>query len=472
MCSINGVIKLKGTLNQGEWLKFSEICKKGSFRGRDSFGVEAFYDRGFSAFSERRIGNNRVMSVMNLEKFKEGIKVAISNNRAEPTTEYVLNKKESDVQPYSFSGYHKYCNRYWVVHNGTIANDKQLIKKYNFSTPSKIDSAVIAPLLDKKWTSKGSLRQLANILSREVLGSYAFAIYDRFTPEALYLAVNYKPLFLEKVGDTIYFTSLKEFFGKESNQLLASNIVQIPPYSAVKISDSGIEVINLRKPKKKKTALVVCSGGLDSTVSAQVMKNKGYKVTLLHFQYNCRAESREVQAVKEIAEAMKVPYWFITTDIFSKVIKHSPILDKKKPAVAKMDKGVELAYEWVPARNLIMLSIATGIAEAYGFDKIVLGNNLEESGAYPDNEAIFIEKFAEILPYAVNLNKEIQIEMPVGNLMKHEIIKLGIREKAPLDKTWSCYDNGILHCGVCGPCRMRKVGFQMNNIKDSINYLK
>ena len=139
--------------------------------------------------------------------------------------------------------------------------------------------------------------------------------------------------------------------------------------------------------------------------------------------------------------------------------------------VAGGEAGAEFASEWVPARNLVMLSIATAYAEARGITTIILGNNLEESGSYPDNEPEFINKFNELLPFAVGANKQVEVLMPVGNLMKHEIVKLGHDIGAPMYLTWSCYRAGKKHCGACGPCYMRRIAHEMNNIPETISYL-
>src|SRR5690606_35279475 len=130
--------------------------------------------------------------------------------------------------------------------------------------------------------------------------------------------------------------------------------------------------------------------------------------------------------------------------------------------------GAEYAHEWVPARNLVMLSLATAVAESAGFPYIVLGNNLEEAGAYPDNEMQFINKLNEVLPYATNLHHYVEILMPVGNLMKHEIVRTGLELDAPMDLTWSCYEGGTVHCGTCGPWFMRKKAFEMNGQTDHV----
>jgi 7-cyano-7-deazaguanine synthase len=152
------------------------------------------------------------------------------------------------------------------------------------------------------------------------------------------------------------------------------------------------------------------------------------------------------------------------------VIGASPLTDGTKGIASDGDgrAGAEFAHEWVPARNLIMLAIATGIAEAHGFDVLAVGTNLEESGAYPDNEMEFVKRLNALLPFAVGSRRKVRVEMPAGNLMKHEIVKRGVAVDAPLDLTWSCYHAGDHHCGQCGPCYMRRRGFEMNGLADPV----
>jgi len=118
----------------------------------------------------------------------------------------------------------------------------------------------------------------------------------------------------------------------------------------------------------------------------------------------------------------------------------------------------------------VMLALATAFAEARGINTIALGNNLEEAGAYPDNEPEFINRFNGMLPFAVGDGKRVRVIMPVGNLMKHEIVALGHTNGAPLHLTWSCYRAGSIHCGTCGPCYMRRTAFEINKLPEVIQY--
>jgi 7-cyano-7-deazaguanine synthase len=147
----------------------------------------------------------------------------------------------------------------------------------------------------------------------------------------------------------------------------------------------------------------------------------------------------------------------------------SPLFSDKDITNGK--EGVEYASEWVFARNLIMLSNAIGYAEANGFGYVYLGNNLEESGAYPDNEEQFINDFNGILWGAVNNGFKVEIKMPLGNLMKKEIVQFGVDNKSPIHLSWSCYNNNEYHCGNCGPCYMRKEAFKRSKNIDETIYL-
>jgi 7-cyano-7-deazaguanine synthase len=212
----------------------------------------------------------------------------------------------------------------------------------------------------------------------------------------------------------------------------------------------------------------VCSGGLDSVVAATYVKKViGVDTELIHFCYGSRAEGPEVIAVQAAADALGVPCTVFPLPVYKP--SDSPLLQADSK-IAGGEEGAEFAHEWVPARNLLLLSVATAYAEANGFDTIVLGNNLEEAGAYPDNEPEFIAKFNDLLPFAVGDGKRMRVMMPVGNLMKHEIVELGHRIGAPLDKTWSCYRAGEQHCGTCGPCYMRRTAFEINGLEEVITY--
>ena len=431
-------------------------------RGRDSYGIVSFEnDNSVRVVKETGCPSKSLSEKSPL--ITANTKVVINNNRAEPTTEFVHEKLDADIQPLG--------SEIFVSHNGTISNDNELQEQYNLTRHSKIDTSILPPLLEHLWSSDRRLEVLVEVL-REVVGSFALAIVDRRDPDRLYLACNYKPIYMEydSKHSVMFFTSLEDYFG--SKALFDSNPTkQLKPYSALSINTSREQRecgLLLDHGKNQRKALAVCSGGLDSTIAAKVANADGYDVTLLHFKYRHRAESKEEQAVQRVSKALACELIVVETDLFRDVIGSSNLVSKAVEVNKQKEgeSGAEFASEWVPARNLIFLSIAVGIAESKGYDFIILGNNLEESGSYPDNEMIFINKLNEVLPYATNLGKKVSILMPLGNLVKHEIVKKGLEVGAPIHLTWSCYEGGDTPCNSCGPDFMRRHAFRINKVID------
>jgi 7-cyano-7-deazaguanine synthase len=470
VCTIGGVL-IFGELSEERAQKIEEVLRmviiKGEERGRDSFGVVSIKrDGSITVFKERGRPSD---ALKRISKIVDADTVAvIFNNRAEPTTEYVQVKTPDDIQP-------MIGERIIVAHNGTIANDKDLEIRFELRRRSRIDTAILPPLLEKLWD--GSLEGLRDVLVRYVVGSYALAIADRKRPGKLWLAVNFKPLYLAwyRELNAMFFASLDDYLVDDWDKPVweLPVIRRVEPYSAVEVDvNGGWREITLRDETKKtkKKVLVIASGGLDSTTAATYLLKQGYEVALLHFNYGHIAEGPEDRAVKEIAKFLNVPLIEVNMDFF-RVVRHSPLLgDGEINRVDEGREGAEFAHEWVPARNFMFIALATAIAEAYGYDYIATGINLEESGAYPDNEMEFIRLLNKVLPYAVGPNKHVELLMPVGHLVKHEIVRLGLEVGAPLHLTWSCYDKGPKHCGRCGPCYMRRWAFKINGVRDPVEY--
>jgi 7-cyano-7-deazaguanine synthase len=455
MCSISGSFSpFHNSINK-EFLK--QIIITAEDRGRDSFGIaypkEGIVDRFISQPSKTPF------------EIRDSF-VIINNNRAEPTTEYVKNKQLTDCQPF-------FSNETFIVHNGTIANDKELEKEFALGgkRTTSIDSEIIALTLNQIWDGVDE-NELIRILKEKVIGSFALALVDTRDPEeVLWLAVNYKPLTLifDQKDKIYYFTSLENYVKMTMDHYMSSSLkfIDLKPYTLLKISKNGIKEFSLYpEDSKKKKALVIASSGLDSTVCATWSIAQGFETELLHFNYGCKAGSIEDKRIRMIAERLGVNLTIMPISFFKQHISHSTLFEEGDDAINTEEdgrKGAELAIEWVPARNLIFMSIAAGYAEAHKFDYIILGGNLEESGNFSDNEYIFQKKFNDILPNALNLNNKIEVLSPVGNLMKHEIVKLGVELGAPLDITWSCYKNNEEKpCGSCGPDFLRRMGFKMN----------
>lgn len=469
MCSIFGFVT-NGIVDKDRLFIMADGMVRGAInRGRDGIGARITHLPkpyvSYQCMTTEKAGsylhNCTMQDIVQHATLHRCPVTLIGNARAEPTTEWVKEKNRYDQQPYALG-------KWAIVHNGTIANDKALRTN---ELETGIDSAAIVEMLAKREPEDGirTLDEAYGIfigVIEELKGSYAILATHEDFKGVIFTACNYRPIWIGKNDSGMWLAS--------ERGMLPQNCVPYmqEPYTCQMIDKCSSDTYRVslfshgeaRAPR----ALVVASGGLDSTVAAQICVNQGMDVTLINFQYGCRAEVHELKAIKEISEVMGVPLVLFPIPIYDP--SDSPLFDHTA-TIAGGEAGAEFAHEWVPARNLVMLSVATAYAEAKGFDYIVLGNNLEEAGAYPDNEPEFINRFNALLPFAVGDGKRVRVLMPVGNLMKHEIVALGLKQGAPLAHTWSCYKNGDLHCGTCGPCMMRRTAFSINGAPEVITYL-
>lgn len=212
----------------------------------------------------------------------------------------------------------------------------------------------------------------------------------------------------------------------------------------------------LKKPK----AVVLLSGGIDSTTTLYYAKSKGYKCYTLIFDYGQR-HKREVQSAVAVANRAKVTYCILKINL---PWKGSSLLDKRlKLPVRRKLKGIPSTY--VPARNTIFLSYALSYAEAIGAEAIFIGANAIDFSGYPDCRPVFYRAFRKVVQTGTKVRK-IKIMTPLINLTKAQIIRLGMKLGAPLELTWSCYKGGQKPCGVCDSCRLRAKGFREAGIYD------
>lgn len=445
------------------------IMQQSQERGRDGWGYhvgETRYSSSGRSYERRSVlRNDRCPDREFFDPFallSSGH--LIGNMRAEPTTEFVATKREFDQQPYRLG-------KWTIVHNGTVANDRELrnpagkLRQQGLATD--IDSAAIVEMLSDRenFDSVVGVAQWFNHCVSRIKGSYAILATHDDHRDLVLAACNYRPIWFARNELGTFFASARNYFPDG----MVPQMVE--PYSMWCFTAYGENRIDLGpEPLQNPRALVVCSGGMDSVVAAvAAQKLNGYDIELVHFRYGSRAEGPEVVAIHAVANALNVPLHILPMGIYDP--KDSPLLQADSQ-IAGGEAGAEFAHEWVPARNLVMLALATAFAEAKGFDAIVLGNNLEEAGAYPDNEPEFINRFNDLLPFAVGDGKRIRVLMPVGNLMKHEIVALGEKLGAPMGLTWSCYRSGPIHCGTCGPCFMRRTAYTINGLKDPLQYAK
>ncbi|MGP1407769.1 7-cyano-7-deazaguanine synthase QueC [Selenomonas sp.] len=220
-------------------------------------------------------------------------------------------------------------------------------------------------------------------------------------------------------------------------------------------------------------AVVLLSGGLDSTTCMAVAKEAGRELYPISFNYHQR-HSIELEGAKEVAAFYRVKkHLIIETNM--ELIGGSALTDR---AIAVPEGDVSrtsVPVTYVPARNLIFLSYAVGYAETIGARYVYIGVNSVDYSGYPDCRPEFIERFQAAADYATeaaSAGKRIEIVAPLQNLSKAEIVRLAARLAVPLELTHSCYNGGEKACGVCDSCKLRRQGFALAGIEDPIEYEK
>lgn len=222
----------------------------------------------------------------------------------------------------------------------------------------------------------------------------------------------------------------------------------------------------------KDLAIVLVSGGMDSCVTAAIA-NENYRLALLHVNYSQRTESRELQAFHNIVSFYKIPEERIlisNIDYLSK-IGGSSLTDMRMDVQDAQLYSKEIPTSYVPFRNTLFLTIAVSWGEVIGATKIFIGAVEQDSPGYPDCRTIYYEAFNKLIKAGTKPTTCIEVETPLINKSKSEIVKMGISLNAPLHLSWSCYKNTDKACGVCHSCFLRLGAFKEAGVKDSIAYV-
>lgn len=216
-------------------------------------------------------------------------------------------------------------------------------------------------------------------------------------------------------------------------------------------------------------AVLLLSGGLDSTTVASIVSRDGMRVVALTIDYGQR-HSRELEAARKVA----AHYAFeehMTVSLNMTGIGGSALTDMSIGVPEPGGEGIPSTY--VPARNTVFLSLALALAEARDCDSIYIGANAVDYSGYPDCRPEYIEAFNRMAALAVKRGIEgrpIKVEAPLVQLSKADIIKLGTGLAAPYALSWSCYRGGQKACGRCDSCSIRRRGFHEAGLEDPLEY--
>ncbi|NBV05969.1 MAG: 7-cyano-7-deazaguanine synthase QueC [Proteobacteria bacterium] len=225
-----------------------------------------------------------------------------------------------------------------------------------------------------------------------------------------------------------------------------------------------------------KKAIVLLSGGLDSTTVLAIAKNTGFEIYALSFDYGQRHEI-ELESAKKIAKFYQITQHKIAK-IDLRIFGGSALTDEITVPKDHL-QSTEIPVTYVPARNTIFLSYALAYAETIGAFDIFIGVNAVDYSNYPDCRPDFIAAFEKLATLATAASVEnkgrFKIHAPLMQMSKKEIIETGIKIGVNYLYTHSCYDpifenKKILACGRCDSCQLRLQGFAAAGKKDPINY--
>jgi 7-cyano-7-deazaguanine synthase len=220
-------------------------------------------------------------------------------------------------------------------------------------------------------------------------------------------------------------------------------------------------------------AVILVSGGLDSTTVLAMANAKGYECYTLSFDYGQRHRA-ELAAAERVSADMRVcEHKIVKLNLDS--IGGSALTDTAIAVPEEQTQGIPVTY--VPARNTIFLSIALGWAEVLGAQHIFIGVNAVDYSGYPDCRPEFISAFEQLANLATRAGVEGQpltIHTPLMELGKGEIISVGLKLDVDYSLTVSCYQATTdgLACGRCDSCRLRRQGFGDAGVPDPTRYVR
>ena len=220
--------------------------------------------------------------------------------------------------------------------------------------------------------------------------------------------------------------------------------------------------------KKSNKALVLLSGGLDSSVVLSVCQDKGYDIYAISFDYGQRHKVELEYAKFQATFFNCISHEVFKMEFYGGSALTDDIKVPKNRDSHSMSKDIPVTY--VPSRNIVFLSFASGYAECHDIDNIFIGVNAIDYSGYPDCRKNFIDNFEKLINKSTKKGLEgskFRINTPLINLSKKDIIKLGHKNGVDFSMTSSCYSPKLKkNCGVCDSCLLRKQGFEEAGLSD------
>lgn len=227
----------------------------------------------------------------------------------------------------------------------------------------------------------------------------------------------------------------------------------------------------MQNDPERPRAVVLLSGGLDSMVTAALAREQGFRLCALTIDYGQRHRV-ELEAAEAIAAALGCER-HVTLRLDLRAFGGSALTDDIDVPTSGVDVGIPVTY--VPARNIVFLSLTLAWAEALGARDIFIGVNALDYSGYPDCRPEFIDSFAEMARLGTKAGTDgsaVRINAPLQHMSKADIAREAARLGLDTGMSWSCYapvGDGKA-CGLCDSCRLRQKGFAEAGLEDATRY--
>lgn len=216
---------------------------------------------------------------------------------------------------------------------------------------------------------------------------------------------------------------------------------------------------------EKIKGVLILSGGVDSTTLLYKMLKEGYEVDALTFNY-AQKHKKEIACARAIAERLGIVHRVVDLSSIASLLGDSALLGGKEvPSCHYTEEAAKKTV--VPNRNMIMLSVAAGYAEAHEIGEVFYAAHKNDSTIYPDCRPEFVQALRPAIRFATAWHP-VELQAPFVNMSKAEIVRMGQALNVPYELTWSCYRGEERPCRSCPTCIEREEAFALNGRRDPL----
>ena len=219
-------------------------------------------------------------------------------------------------------------------------------------------------------------------------------------------------------------------------------------------------------------AVAIVSGGMDSVTLAHLLDSEGYELHLVSVDYGQR-HKKEISHAERCAERLGAAFDVADISGVGRLLSGSALTDDVEVPHGHYAAD-NMAVTVVPNRNAIMLSVAYGVAVAQRAVLVACAVHAGDHYVYPDCRPGFVRAFDAMQKEAVEGfgHPRLRLHAPFVEKTKAEIVEIGAGLGVPYEETWSCYEGGKVHCGLCGTCNERREAFRLAGVADPTEYRK